>query len=38
LRFAKLCAWLRDRDCEDHVGYSILIYRLDAEDLEQALR
>jgi 4-amino-4-deoxy-L-arabinose transferase-like glycosyltransferase len=28
LRFARLCAYLRQREPDDNVGYSILIYRL----------
>ncbi len=37
LRFARLCHYLRLRGHDAHVGYSILIYRLDAEELEAAL-
>jgi hypothetical protein len=37
LRFARLCAFLRDREPDDHVNYSILIYRLSEEDLAAAL-
>jgi len=37
VRFAKLCAYLRDQPYDDHVGYSILIYRLDADELNDAL-
>jgi hypothetical protein len=36
-RFARLCAYLRQREPDDSVGYSILIYRLDADDLNTAL-
>jgi len=36
-RFARLCAYLRLREPDDSVGYSILIYRVDAEDLNAAL-
>lgn len=37
LRFARLCAYLRQRDPDDHVGYSILIYRLTDGDVRQAI-
>ena len=37
LRFARLCSYLRRRDPDDHVGYSILIYRLNGNDLDAAL-
>jgi hypothetical protein len=37
LRFARLCAQLRTREPDAMVGYSILIYRVDAAELEQAL-
>lgn len=37
LRFARLCSYLRQRDPDDHVGYSILIYRLNNNDLDAAL-
>ncbi len=37
LRFARLCAWLRQREPDDEVGYSILIYRLSDADVQQAL-
>jgi 4-amino-4-deoxy-L-arabinose transferase-like glycosyltransferase len=37
LRFARLTAYLRQREPDDHVGYSILIYRLRDEDLAEAL-
>jgi hypothetical protein len=37
LRFARLCAFLRHREPDDHVGYSILIYRLTDQDVFQAL-
>ena len=37
LRFARLLAWLREREPEDRVGYSILIYRLGPDDLRAAL-
>ncbi len=36
-RFARLCAYLRLREPDDSVGYSILIYQLDADDLNRAL-
>lgn len=35
LRFAKLLDWLRQREPDDHVGYSILIYRISTEDLAE---
>ena len=37
LRFHRLCAWLRQREPDDNVGYSILIYDLSEADLERAL-
>jgi hypothetical protein len=37
LRFARLCAYLRQREPTDEVCYSILIYRLSDRDIEQAL-
>ena len=37
LRYARLCAYLRQREPDDSVGYSILIYRLTDEDIEAAL-
>jgi hypothetical protein len=36
--FRKLCVALRNREPDDQVGHSILIYRLSAEDVSQALR
>lgn len=37
LRFARLCAFLRQRQPDAHVGWSILIYRVDARELAEAL-
>ena len=37
LRLARLCAYLRHRTPDDEVGYSILIYRLSNEEVQQAL-
>jgi hypothetical protein len=38
LRFGRLCAWLRHhRPPDDHVGYSLLIWRLDAAEINAAL-
>jgi hypothetical protein len=37
LRFARLCAFLRRREPDEQIGYSILIYRIRDEDLNQAL-
>jgi hypothetical protein len=39
LRFNRLCGWLRatQRPPDDNVGYSILIWKLDAADLHDAL-
>jgi hypothetical protein len=39
LRFNRLCGWLRAtrRPPDDNVGYSILIWKLDARDLHDAL-
>lgn len=38
IRFGRLCAVLRERQPDDAVGYSILIYFLKAEDIDSALR
>lgn len=35
-RMARLCAYLRRREPDDSVGYSILIYHLGADDLDRA--
>jgi hypothetical protein len=37
LRFARLCAFLRQREPDDQVGHSILIYRLSDDDVRRAL-
>jgi hypothetical protein len=37
LRFARLCAHLRTREPDAMIGYSILIYRVDAAELAQAI-
>jgi hypothetical protein len=37
LRFARLCAALRSREPDANAGYSILIYRVSAEELAAAL-
>jgi hypothetical protein len=37
LRFARLCAFLRQRTPVDQVGYTILVYRLSDDDLRVAL-
>lgn len=37
LRFARLCQYLRNREPDDEVGYSILIYRVSQQELEVAL-
>src|SRR5438094_241796 len=37
LRFSRLCAFLRRREPDDNVGYSILIYRLSDQDVREAL-
>ncbi|HEX4639847.1 MAG TPA: hypothetical protein VH252_00585, partial [Chthoniobacterales bacterium] len=37
LRFHRLAAFLRQREPDDNVGYSILVYHLSDEDLAQAL-
>lgn len=36
VRLAKLCAFLRQREPDDQVGHSILIYRLSDADLQKA--
>ncbi|HZZ27226.1 MAG TPA: glycosyltransferase family 39 protein [Pirellulales bacterium] len=37
LRFARLCAFLRQREPDANAGHSILIYRLSDADVEQAI-
>jgi hypothetical protein len=37
LRFAKLCAHLRGREPDDHVGHSILIYHVSEQEIREAL-
>jgi hypothetical protein len=37
LRLGRLCAFLRQREPDDEVGYSILIYRLTDDDIKRAL-
>ena len=37
LSFGRLCALLRQREPDDHVGYSILIYRLSDKEVARAL-
>ncbi|HXG09018.1 MAG TPA: hypothetical protein VNK04_04450, partial [Gemmataceae bacterium] len=37
VRLARLCAYLRQREPDDQVGYSILIYRLTDADVDKAL-
>ncbi len=37
LRFARLCSCLRQREPDDEIGYSILIYRLSDADIAAAL-
>jgi hypothetical protein len=37
LRLARLCAYLRRRPADDHIGYSILIFRLSDEQVAEAL-
>jgi Dolichyl-phosphate-mannose-protein mannosyltransferase len=37
LRFARLCHYLRARPADAMIGYSILVYRLDAGEVEAAL-
>lgn len=37
LRLARLAAYLRQREPDDSIGYSILIYRLTEEDVRAAL-
>jgi hypothetical protein len=37
MRFARLCAYLRRREPDDSIGYSILIYRLSDLQVEAAL-
>ena len=37
MRFARLCSFLREREPDAKIGYSILIYRLTDADLARAL-
>lgn len=37
LRFARLCAHLRQREPDDHIGYSILVFRLNGDDVRRAV-
>jgi hypothetical protein len=37
LRFARLCAHLRRREPDDRVAYSILIYYVSENELEEAI-
>ncbi len=37
LRSARLCSFLRQREPDDHVGFSILIYRVTDEDIHRSL-
>jgi hypothetical protein len=37
LRFARLTSYLRGREPDDEIGYSILVYRLTDADLAEAL-
>jgi len=37
LRFARLCRYLRQRNPDEMIGYSLLVYHLDEEDIRQAL-
>jgi 4-amino-4-deoxy-L-arabinose transferase-like glycosyltransferase len=37
MKFAKLCAGLREREPDDHVNHSILIYHLDRAELAELL-
>ncbi|UCG16074.1 MAG: hypothetical protein JSV19_12345 [Phycisphaerales bacterium] len=37
LRFGRLCAYLRQREPDAHVGYSIFIYRLTDQEIDKAL-
>lgn len=37
LRFSRLCSFLREREPDDEVGHSILIYRLSDADIAKAL-
>ena len=37
LRFGRLCAYLRHREPDDHIGYSLLVYELSDEQVNEAL-
>jgi hypothetical protein len=36
-RHARLTAWLRTREPDDHVNFSVLVYRVSAEELRRAV-
>ena len=38
LRLARLSAYLRNREPDDHIGYSILIYRLSDQQVQEAIQ
>ncbi len=37
LRFAKLCLYLRDRQPDDFIGYSLLVHKLSDDEIRKAL-
>ena len=37
VRFRRLAAFLRQREADDNVGYSILVYHVSADELSRAL-
>ena len=37
LQLARLCAYLRQRAPDTYIGYSLLVYQLDTQEIEQAL-
>ena len=37
LRFGRLASFLRQREPDDQIGYSILVYRLNDEDIKKAI-
>ena len=37
LRFRRLTTFLRQRDPDDNIGYSILVYHISADELSRAL-
>ena len=37
MRFRRLASFLREREADDNIGYSILVYHVSADELSRAL-